>query len=154
MTKSVLILDLDGVLITTPLWKADEIDSDGYSKFNKDCVINLNNLLSDYDFEIWLSSTRRTVKKLTEFNQIFKNRNIKRPISGFLPEYPDCKTRKEEIVKFIEEFKFTDYLIIDDDKSLNELEEIHKEKLILTELQKGFNTEKLELAIERIKKRT
>ncbi len=152
MTQSALILDLDGVLITTPMWKADEIDSDGYSKFNEDCVTNLNNLLSNYDFEIWLSSTRRTVKKLNEFNQIFKNRNIIRSISGFLPEYPDCKTRKEEIVKFIEEFKFKDFLIIDDDKSLNGLDQIHKEKLILTELQKGFNMEKLELAIEKIKK--
>ncbi len=152
MTKSVLILDLDGVLITTPMWKADEIDSDGYSKFNEDCVTNLNNLLSKFEFEIWLSSTRRTVKTLAEFNQIFRNRNIKNLISGFLPEYPDCKTRKDEIVKFIEESKFSNFLVIDDDKSLNRLEEKHKEKLILTELQKGFDIEKLELAIERIKK--
>jgi len=152
MTKSVLILDLDGVLITTPRWRADEIDSDGYSKFNTDCVTNLNNLLSNYDFEIWLSSTRRTVKNLVEFNQIFKNRNIIRPISGFLPEYLNCKSRKEEIVKFIEQFKLTDFLIIDDDKSLNGLDEIYKQKLILTELQNGFNLKKFQLAIERIKK--
>lgn len=154
MTKSFLILDLDGVLITTPMWKADEIDSDGYSKFNEDCVTNLNKFLSDYDFEIWLSSTRRTVKSLVEFNQIFENRNIKRPISGLLPKYPECKSRKDEIARFIKESRISDFLIIDDDKSLNELDEIHKEKLILTELHKGFDMEKLELAIEKIKKRT
>lgn len=152
--KTILILDLDGVLITTPIWKADEIDSDGYSKFNMHCVYNLNKLLSQSDFEIWLSSTRRTVKTLTEFNKIFENRNIESEIEGFLPEYKECKTRKDEIVRFIEEFKISDFLIIDDDKSLNGLDESHKKKLILTELQKGFDTEKLELAIEKIKKRT
>lgn len=147
-----LILDLDGVLITTPLWKADEIDSDGYSKFNKNCVTNLNKFLSKWEFEIWLSSTRRTVKTLTEFNQIFRNRNIKTQISGFLPEYNDCKTRKDEILRFIEEHKISNFLIIDDDKSLNGLEEKYEGKLILTELQKGFDIEKFELAIEKIKR--
>lgn len=149
-----LILDLDGVLITTPIWKADKIDSDGYSEFNMNCVDNLNKLLQQSDFEIWLSSTRRTVKTLSEFNRIFENRNIKSHIKGFLPEYQECKNRKDEIIRFIEESKFSDFLIIDDDKSLNGLDEIHKEKLILTELQKGFDMEKLELAIKKIKKRT
>ncbi len=152
MKKSVLILDLDGVLITTPIWKADEIDSDGYSKFDEDCVTNLNKLLSKREFEIWLSSTRRTVKTLTEFNQIFRNRNIQKQICGFLPEYQECKTRKDEITRFLEEFKISDFLIIDDDKSLNGLDENHKKKLILTELHRGFDNEKFELAIEQIKR--
>lgn len=146
-------MDLDGVLITTPIWKADEMDSDGYSKFNKDCVAYLNSLLSKYDFDIWLSSTRRTVKTLAEFNKIFKNRNIESEIKGFLPEFPECKTRKDEIIRFIEEFEISDFLIIDDDKSLNGIDENHKEKLILTELQKGFDSMKLEVAIEKIKER-
>lgn len=154
MNRTTLILDLDGVLITTPIWKADEIDTDGYSKFNMNCVDNLNKLLEQSDFEIWLSSTRRTVKTLTEFNRIFENRNIKKEINGFLPVYQDCKTRKDEITRFIKEFKVLDFLIIDDDKSLNGLKENQKEKLILTELQKGFDKEKLEIAIGKIKKRT
>lgn len=152
MSKTTLILDLDGVLITTPMWKADEIDSDGYSKFNEDCVTNLNKLLSIREFEVWLSSTRRTIKALSEFNQIFKKRNIKTSISGFLPEYDDCRTRKDEILRFIEEHNTSNFLIIDDDKSLNGLEEKYKKKLILTELQKGFDKEKFELAIGKIKR--
>lgn len=145
-------MDLDGVLITTPIWKADEMDSDGYSKFNINCVNNLNKLLSQSNFEIWLSSTRRIVKTLTEFNSIFKNRNIESEIKGFLPDYRECKTRKDEIIRFIEEFRISDFLIIDDDKSLNELDKNYKEKLILTELQKGFDNEKFKLAIGKIKK--
>ena len=149
--NKLLILDLDGVLITNPSWKADRIDSDGYSEFNKSCVENLNRLITLVEFDIWLSSTRRTVKTLTEFNLIFKNRGIKKEIVGFLPEYTDCKNRKEEILKFIAEFKLSNFLIIDDDKSLNGLESEIKEKLILTELMKGFNLERLNEATEKIK---
>lgn len=152
MSRTTLILDLDGVLITTPTWRADEIDLDGYSKFNKSCVDNLNNFLSDADFEIWLSSTRRTVKSLAEFNLIFKHRNIKQSIHGFLPDYSDCKTRSEEVLRFIEEHEISDFIIIDDDKSLNDLDLSMKEKLISTELMKGFNGEKLEEAKRKITK--
>jgi hypothetical protein len=146
-----LILDLDGVLITNPSWKADQIHSDGYSEFNESCVENLNRLLTITEFDIWLSSTRRTVKTLSEFNLIFKNRGIEKQIAGFLPEYADCRNRKEEVLNFITEFKLADFLIIDDDKSLNGLESGIKEKLILTELTKGFNSEKLNEATEKIK---
>ncbi len=153
MSRPILILDLDGVLITTPTWKSDEMDLDGYSKFNNDCVANLNKLLSSYDFEIWLSSTRRTVKTLTEFNLIFTNRNIQQSIKGFLPTYQGFKTRKDEILKFIEEVDISEFLIIDDDKSLNELPKSYQNHLVLTELQKGFDLEKLKLAIEKVKRR-
>jgi hypothetical protein len=145
MINPVLILDLDGVLITTPMWKPEEIESDGYSKFNEKCVSNLNHFLSLSDFEIWLSSTRRTVKLLDEFNLIFFNRNITIPIMGFSPEYPNCKNRREEVLRFIEEFATSEFIIFDDDKPLNGLNEKHKERLVLTDLLKGLDDEKLEL---------
>ncbi len=150
-SNKLLILDLDGVLITNPSWKADQIHSDGYSEFNESCVENLNQLLTFTEFDIWLSSTRRIVKTLTEFNLIFKNRGIKKDIIGFVPEYADCRNRKEEVLKFITEFNISDFLIIDDDKSLNGLESEIKESLVLTELTKGFNSEKLKEANEKIK---
>lgn len=147
----ILVLDIDGVLITTPTWKSDSIDSDGYSAFNQNCVENLNNLLALDSFNIWLSSTRRTAKSLREFNDIFKNRGITGEIAGFLPEYPNCKNRKEEVLAFLKETKPSQFLIIDDDKSLNGLNNEFKKNLISTELTKGFNEEKLEEAINKIK---
>lgn len=151
MNRRILILDLDGVLITTPNWKPDRIHSDRYSDFNEFCVKNLNQLLALVEFDIWLSSTRRTVKTLSEFNQIFKNRGIKNNIIGFLPEYSNCKNRKEEVLNFIAEYKVSNFLIIDDDKSFNGMEIGIKKRLILTELTNGFNAEKLKEAIEKIK---
>lgn len=150
MDKPVLILDLDGVLITTSPWKADEIAEDGYSKFNPECVSNLNTLLSKANFEIWLSSTRRTVKSLEEFNSIFENREIQTSITGFLPEYAKAKSRREEIELFLNENDFDKYLILDDDKSLNDLTPDIKKNLVQTELLTGFDSTKLDAALEAI----
>lgn len=147
MKRSItLILDLDGVLITTPPWKSDQIHADGYSEFDISCVENLNKLLLQTKFDIWLSSTRRTVKTITEFNLIFKNRKIRNKIIGFLPQYSTSRSRKEEIEQFITDKNVLNYLIIDDDKSLNGLDKKMKKYLVLTELTKGFNSEKLQEA--------
>lgn len=143
MSAIVLILDLDGVLITSPPWRADEIEDDGYSKFNESCVENLNSLISFASFEIWLSSSRRKTKVLNEFNQIFENRGINQSIEGFVPLCQDCSCRKEEIEVFIKSQKLERYIIIDDDKSLHELSQKMKRKLVVTNLMRGFTSEKL-----------
>lgn len=148
METKVLILDIDGVLITNPSWRPDLIHMDGYSDFNKSCVKNLNRLFDICDFDIWLSSTRRKVKSINEFNEIFKNQGIMKEITGFLPQYSNCKNRKEEISNFINEFRLFDFLIVDDDKSLNGLDYKMKERLVLTNLTEGFNNDKLIEAIE------
>ncbi|WP_445711342.1 HAD domain-containing protein [Flavobacterium sp.] len=151
MKPITLILDLDGVLITTPLWKKDEMHADGYSDFNEECVRNLNLLLAKYSVKIYLSSTRRTVKTLEEFNTIFRKRNISQDIEAFLPLY-QCKNRKEEIERFIVATALTNYIIIDDDKSTVNLPFLMKERLIKTEYAEGFTKEKLAETIQLIEK--
>jgi hypothetical protein len=143
-----VILDLDGVLITTPPWKKDDLDSDGYSMFNTACVDRFNKLLNSLESYIWLSSTRRSNKTLEEFNSIFQHRNIHTPISGFLPIEEKPCSRKEEIIRFIETNKLSSYLIIDDDKSLNDLNENMKNRLVQTEFLKGFDQNALKKALE------
>jgi hypothetical protein len=143
-----LILDIDGVLITTPPWKPDSVHADGYSDFNEKCVANLNQLLSTAQFEIWLSSTRRTVKTLDEFNQIFSNRLIKQEIVGFLPASDISTRRKDEVEAFIRSRQLTDFLVLDDDSSLNDFS--HPEKAVVTRLTIGFDEEKLEEAVKKI----
>ncbi len=135
-----IILDLDGVLITTPPWKKDDMHVDGYSEFNRACVSRLNKILDNVSFEIWLSSTRRAGKTIIEFNRIFENRGLKGQISGYLPIIENC-SRKEEVQHFIQQKKLSDYLIIDDDKSLNDLPFEIKKRTVLTEYMKGFDDE-------------
>lgn len=151
MNTIALLLDLDGVLITTPLWKQDELHVDGYSDFNAICVENLNALLKERKFDIYLTSTRRTNKTLAQFNQIFKNRRIIQDIKGFLPQYESQLSRKEEIERFLLENQFEHFLILDDDKSTTQLQYEIKEFLILTEYAKGFTAENIKQALAILK---
>jgi hypothetical protein len=143
MKQPILILDLDGVLITTPSWKPDTIAADGYSDFNKNCVAQLNKLLRTYSFEIWLSSSRRKGQSKEFLNTVFASRGILTPITGFLPMHSDRKSRKEEVELFLQEKQLVNFLILDDDKSLNDLESSAKSRLVLTRYLKGFDEEKL-----------
>ena len=139
-----LFLDLDGVLITTPIWKPDPMDTDGYSMFNLNCVKNFNDLLKTHSFEIWLSSTRRTAKTITQMNSIFHHRGITQTIHDYLPQYPIEYSRKDELETFIKENNIENHLIIDDDKSLRSFS--NQDRLILTEYHQGFDVNKLEEA--------
>ena len=144
--KNVIILDLDGVLITTPTWKADEMDFDGYSAFNKKCVENFNVLTQNLDCELWLSSTRRMNKTLQEFRKIFSNRNLKKEITGFLSTTDYQTPRIKEIESFLKDETIDNFLILDDDSSLHNLEGKYKKFWVQTSLLVGFNFEKLEEA--------
>lgn len=146
-----LILDLDGVLITTPTWKPDPLNSDGYSDFQKSTVNNLNILLDSAELEIWLSSSRRTQKSIKEFNNIFVNRGINQAIGGFLPESPVKSSRLDEIQNFLRTLGSSNYLIIDDDKTLGGLEPRQKNMWIQTDPLIGFSDEKLSEALQRVK---
>ncbi|WP_338763488.1 HAD domain-containing protein [Bernardetia sp. ABR2-2B] len=146
--KNAIILDLDGVLITTPTWKADEMDFDSYSAFNKKCVENFNQLTENLECELWLSSTRRINKTLQEFREIFINRNITKEITGFLPKGDYQISRLTEIEAFLSHEPIENFLILDDDSSLHNLKQKDKKYWVQTRLTIGFNSEKLKEAQE------
>lgn len=149
--KNVIILDLDGVLITTPPWKPDTLHPDGYSDFNPECVAVFNRLLEDFNAEIWLSSSRRSNKTIAEFNTIFSNRGITGKISGFVPGGSHGSSRLTQVNSFLDHEPITRFLILDDDTTLNGLAENRKLFWIQTLPLIGFN-ENLRLeALERMK---
>ncbi|MDF9795363.1 hypothetical protein OKW21_006735 [Catalinimonas alkaloidigena] len=149
--RNAIILDLDGVLITTPKWKADAIHADGYSDFNRHAVDNLNLLLKDISAELWLSSSRRIGKTMDEFRTIFHNRGIESNLIGFLPGDELGIQRKIEVTNFLENESFINFLIIDDDASLHGLELEKKKYWIRTDPHLGFDSNKLDEAKEKIK---
>jgi hypothetical protein len=146
-----IILDMDGVLITTPLWKPDTLHKDGYSDFNETCVQNFNKLASMVAVEVMLSSSRRKTKTLEEFRQIFDNRGMKAILTGFIPVLATTTTKSEEIKAYLEETKVKNYLIIDDDLSLNDLPTHIRENCIFTTYARGFDEQALAQAREVIK---
>jgi hypothetical protein len=149
--KKVIILDLDGVLITTPPWKPDTIHTDGYSDFNQDCVVEFNRLLTEFDAEIWLSSSRRSNKTVAEFNTIFANRGITRKISGYVPDGAQGSSRLVQLNAFWDHEPILHFLILDDDTTLNGLAENRKLCWIQTLPLIGFRESHRIEALERMK---
>lgn len=139
---NIIILDLDGVLITTVPWESDKMHEDGYSDFNPICVKNLNRILKDTGYDIVLSSARRKEVNRLVMNGYFKNRGVDKLIKEYVPNY-DVEgekrlNRREEIEKFLDEHKPKNYLIIDDDKSLSDASEEIKDNWIQTYLMTGL----------------
>lgn len=115
--KTIVILDLDGVLITTPSWRKCEIMPDGFSQFNVNAVENLNLFLSNINAELWLISDRRKGYTLEQFKNFFANRDIRCELTGLVPNYGFIN-RRGELEKFVEDNKIDNFIIIDDDTSL------------------------------------
>lgn len=147
--KNVILLDLDGVMIITPPWKKDDIHIDGYSAFDEQAVKYLNKFLSVTDAELWLISARRRGYTLEQFNVFFKNRKIDKELSGMVSSYFEYIPRIEELKSFLEDERFDNYLLIDDDSSLEGLDD--KSFWVKINSLIGFNEEKLNEAIEKIK---
>ena len=137
LLNNILILDLDGVLINTPHWKPDQLHTDGYSDFDQRCVKKLNQILEETGYDIILSSDRRKKTNIDLMNIYFENRSIIKPIIGYIPEY-DVSNRLEEIELFLSEYNPTNYLIIDDDKSLSGGSDEIKTNWIQTYYLKGL----------------
>ena len=140
--NKIIILDLDGVLITTPHWKPDRMHKDGYSDFNADSVEKLNRILEFTGYKIVLSSTRRKRVDKDRMNEYFKARGIIQEIVAYVPDYDvegeRSLTRREELERFISEHKPEEYFILDDDKSLFGASEDIKSRWIQVDPMKGL----------------
>lgn len=140
--NNIILLDLDGVLITDGSWKANDIHEDGYSDFNIKCVEKFNEFADKIGYDIVLSSDRRIAVDIDKMNEIFKARGMKKPIIAYVPEYnvegAPWLNRRQEIEMFLEEFKPENYLILDDDKSLSGASEEIKKNWIQTYMSVGF----------------
>jgi hypothetical protein len=147
MSKNILLLDLDGVLITTPGWKSDEIAADGYSAFNAKMVSNLNVLLSNNLMDIWLISSRRKGVAKERMNYFFANRGVCQTIEEYVPIFEDHLSRKSEVDRFVEAVPFDNMLILDDDSSLRGLNDNIKKNWVEINSLKGFNKECLATAM-------
>ena len=62
-------------------------------------------------------------------------------------EYPNCRNRKDEVIRFHQGYPEATLLILDDDTSLGALPQHLKDKWVKTSPLKGFNQAALEEAI-------
>lgn len=149
--QMIILLDIDGVLVTTPIWKPTEQLSDGFMKFNESATENLANLFKQTNASVILTTTHRINFDETKWKEIFRTRGLHfHTISKVnnKTSIDQLGTRATEIKEWVEQFgKNENYVIIDDDVSLNGLPENIKERWVSTKPLVGFDKNASEKAL-------
>jgi hypothetical protein len=140
-----LFLDIDGVMVPAKSWEIPEILEDGFAAFSITATRVLQGIISE-DVTVLITSSHKSRFTCDEWRMIFKNRGIEIKNLETIPSLNGERiSRKDEILNW---FKFnsisTSYIIIDDDKSLQELPSSMKANLIQTSPLVGLTEEHLE----------
>lgn len=145
------MLDIDGVMVPGASWKVPELLNDGFPDFSLKAVTSLRRILSETGASIVLTTSHKSTYSIPEWRAIFDKRGIKTPIKK-LNANPHFLNRKDEVLRWIETTKTNEnFIIIDDDKSLNDLPHNIKQKLILTSSLIGLNESLAEDAINMLR---
>lgn len=139
-----LFLDIDGVMVPAKGWKTPEFLNDGFPAFSAMATRTLQSLLSE-DVTIMLTTSHKSKFDMEEWKSIFKKRgiNIKRIRS--LPQNFKHLNRKQEIINWFSENSVNEnFVILDDDNSLNDLPAFLKANLVQTSSCIGLTEEHLE----------
>ena len=72
----IILLDIDGVLETTPSWGRAEIHTDGFMKLNENALENLSILHKKTNASIVLTTSHRINYDETKWKEIFRLRGL------------------------------------------------------------------------------
>ncbi len=148
-----LFLDIDGVLVPAKGWKIPDCMPDGFPVFSTKAIAALQRLITE-DVTVLLTSSHKSKFSIEEWKHIFRNRGINIEKLQSLPENANNLSRREEIVDWFNRNKVAeDFIIIDDDKSLNDLPGFLKENLIQTSSYVGLTEEHVEAVNNLLQKR-
>ena len=149
LCKVLIFLDIDGVMLSAAGWKPVENLEDGFSAFSKKAVDCIQHLVNETNASIVLTTSHKSTYSLTQWNQIFQTRNLNVTICDKLDDNLKSLNRKDEILNYLNAHpEIENYVILDDDKSLNDLPHSMKQKLVLTSSLIGLTQENIERAIE------
>ena len=150
-----ILLDIDGVMVPANSWKRPEFLDDGFPSFSTKATNALQKIISETNADILLTTSHKTSYSLKEWKNIFKKRNISLHRISRLSENVNYSSRKQEIIDWFALKKDNKgFIIIDDDKSLNDLPSFLKNRLIQTSSSIGLTDELADEAIRRIEKET
>lgn len=141
-----IFLDIDGVMVPAKGWKIPEVLADGFPAFSSKATYMLQNLMTD-DITVILTTSHKSNYTIEEWKSIFMSRGIVIDRLQCLPGNTNNLTRRAEIMNWFSINSINeDFLILDDDKSLNELPQHLKEHLIQPISYVGLTDEHLEMA--------
>lgn len=139
-----ILLDIDGVMVQAASWKRVEILNDGFTSFNARAVSVLQKIISETGASIVLTTSHKYKYNLDQWKDIFATRGINANIDR-LEDNLTYLNRKEEILRWFSiNNDVDDFVIIDDDKSLNGLPSNLKQKLVQTSPMIGLTEEHIE----------
>ena len=146
-----IYLDIDGVMVRANAWKRPEILKDGFPDFSPTAIDALNKVISTTGADIVLTTSHKSTYSITEWGEIFKNRNINFNQISKLPENKNFLNRKEELLHHFKKQSLNEnFVIIDDDKSLNGLPLSLKDRLIQTSSGIGLTNDLAKKAIDKL----
>jgi hypothetical protein len=139
-----VFLDIDGVLVPAKSWQNPPILGDGFPGFSSKAVTVLQNLLSE-DVTIVLTTSHRLRYTIEQWKVIFQYRGLNVCNVKTIGKSNNSQSRKDELLNWFNIHTVTeDFIIIDDDKSLNDLPPFLKERLVLTSPMIGLTEVHLE----------
>jgi 16S rRNA C1402 (ribose-2'-O) methylase RsmI len=154
LCNMLILLDIDGVMVPASLWKKPEFLNDGFPTFSSKATHALQKIISETSANILLTTSHKSNYDIEEWENIFKNRGIQINKINRLSENTNRFTRKEEIVNWFNSNSaiYEEFIIIDDDKSLNDLPKFLKDRLIQTSPLIGLTDELVDEALKVINK--
>ncbi|MBL7706059.1 MAG: hypothetical protein JNM21_10995 [Taibaiella sp.] len=139
-----LLLDIDGVLETSPAWKTPRLLEDGFYQFNVEAQENLKAIIAQFQPEIILTTTHRVNYTLEQWRQIFQARGMNIAKISKINDAgnsTELRKRNQEIEAWFYKNTGIDFLILDDDTSLYELPLVIKERWIRIDPLLGITRE-------------
>jgi 16S rRNA C1402 (ribose-2'-O) methylase RsmI len=138
-----LLLDIDGVMVPAKSWERPALLQDGFMKFSDSAVAVLQSVITQ-ETVIVLTTSHRNRYSVEEWHVLLKSRGIMANSIMKLEESDNRLSRKDEIMQWFETHDIhTEFVILDDDKSLNELPAYFKKQVILTHAAVGLTAEHL-----------
>ncbi|WP_454880314.1 HAD domain-containing protein [Sphingobacterium detergens] len=145
----IFFLDIDGVMVHANPHRQVEQATDGFYVFSCAAVETFNTIFIAQEDQVILSSSHRSRYTIAEWKKIFLDRDIRIDSLTLLDNVKQHLnhrfTRKDEVLGQIvrQGLQTEEIVIIDDDKSLNELPQALKSRLVLTSPYSGLTEKNL-----------
>ncbi len=143
---NIIFLDVDGVLNSQnkliELYNKTHKSHSGMNfPFDENCFENLKILVEETNSKIVITSTwRKYQEKIKLLNSILDKYNLKQEVIGYIPILN--QKREYEIKEYIKSNNVENFVIIDDIKDMNDLNEY----LVITTYKTGLTKENVEQA--------
>ncbi|MDB5156103.1 MAG: hypothetical protein JWR50_810 [Mucilaginibacter sp.] len=149
-----ILLDIDGVLVSANSWKKPEFMEDGFPMFNARSVKALQRILSETNASVLLTTSHKSKYKVAQWKDLLKSRGISAKKIHRLTSNSLQTSRKDEILQWYNHKRIPneEFVIIDDDKMLNDLPENIKQNLVLTTPSVGLTDDLADEAISILQK--